>query len=299
MEPFAMPAPGPRNYLLAIDGSVHANRAAEYVARRAAKLGPCQVHLVDVHAVLVPGAVDHRDLLAEAEVETAVARRLLDAAGIAYQFHAEFGDPANRIVERARSGACQEVVVGSRGMGALGNLALGSVAYKIVHLSTVPVTVVPNPFGAAGLDLEDGEGVHRILLAVDGSEPSAKAVEYVCALRQSAVPVQVRLLNVQIFMASGNVRRFISQEAIDAYCQAEGEAALTPARKALQAAGLSCDEVVVTGHVAQTIVKEAMQSGCTRIVMGTRGHGAIANIFVGSSALQVMHLSEIPVTMVK
>ncbi len=294
-----MPAPGLRHYLLAIDGSVHANRAAEYVTRRAARLGPCQVDLVVVHAVLVPGAVDHRDLLAAAGGETAVARRLLDAAGIAYQFCPESGDPANRILERVHSGACQEVVVGSRGMGALGNLALGSVAYKIVHLSTVPVTVVPNPFGAAALDLEDGEDVHRILLAVDGSESSARAVEYVCALRQSAVPVQVRLLNVQIFMASANVRRFISQEDIDAYCQTEGETALAPARKALQAAGLYGDELVVIGHVARTIVKEAMQSGCTRIVMGTRGHGAIANILVGSSALQVIHLSEIPVTLVK
>ena len=294
-----MPAPNPRHYLLAVDGSVHANRAAEYVTRRAARLGPCEVDLVAVHAVRVPGAEDHGDLLTEAGGETAVARRLLDGAGIAYQFHAEFGDPANRIVERARFGACQEVVVGSRGMGALENLALGSVAYKIVHLSPVPVTVVPNPFGAGGLDLEDGEGVHRILLAVDGSEPSAKAVDYVCALRQSAVPVQVRLLNVQIFLASGNVQRFISKEAIDAYWRAEGEAALAPAKKALQVAGISCDELVVNGHVAQNIVKESMQSGCTRIVMGTRGHGAIANIFVGSSALQVMHLSELPVTLVK
>ncbi len=294
-----MIGPRPRKYLIATDGSVHATRAAEYIARRAAKLGPCEVHLLHVHTAVIAGSPEHQDLALRAATHTASARAMLDAAGVACQVHGELGDPVRRILEQVHAQNCDEVVAGSRGMGALGNFALGSVAYKIVHLSTVPVTVVPNPFGAAALDLEDAEDVHRILLAVDGSEPSARAVEYVCALRQSAVPVQVRLLNVQIFMASANVRRFISQEDIDAYCQAEGETALAPARKALQAAGLYGDELVVTGHVARTIVKEAMQSGCTRIVMGTRGHGAIANILVGSSALQVIHLSEIPVTLVK
>ena len=33
--------------------------------------------------------------------------------------------------------------------------------------------------------------------------------------------------------------------------------------------------------------------------MGTRGLGALANVVVGSTALQVMHLAQIPVTLVK
>jgi nucleotide-binding universal stress UspA family protein len=33
--------------------------------------------------------------------------------------------------------------------------------------------------------------------------------------------------------------------------------------------------------------------------MGTRGLGALASVVVGSTALQVVHLSEIPVTLVK
>jgi nucleotide-binding universal stress UspA family protein len=35
-----------------------------------------------------------------------------------------------------------EVVMGTRGMGALGTLLLGSVAYRVVHLVHVPVTLV-------------------------------------------------------------------------------------------------------------------------------------------------------------
>jgi nucleotide-binding universal stress UspA family protein len=288
-------------FLLAIDGSAHADRAAGYLARRAAGLRPCEVHIVNVLAPRIAGLLtpQQQDLVLEAGSETAAARRMLDAAGIAYRFHSELGNPADRIVDLARSNACDEVVVGSRGMGALDSIALGSIAYKIVHLSPVPVTVVPNPFDASDLELEDGDAIHRILLPVDGSAPAAKAVEYVCALRDARIPVEVRLLNVQIPIVSGHVRRFVSQETIDAYCRAEGEEALGAAKKALRAAGLAFYEDIQIGHAGEIIVREALHRGCTRIVMGTRGLGAVANVMVGSTALQVLHRSEIPVTLVK
>ena len=289
----------PYKFLLAIDGSAHANRAAEYLARRAAGLRPCEVHLVNVLALRIADLLtpQQQDLLLEAGSETAAARRMLDAAGIAYRFHSELGNPVDRIVDLIRSQACDEVVVGSRGMSALDSFAFGSVAYKIVHLSPVPVTVVPNPAGASALEL--GDGIHRILLPVDGSEPAAKAVEYVCAQRDARIPVEVRLLNVQIPIASGNVRRFVSQETIDAYCRAQGEGALGAAKKALHAVGMAFNEQIVVGHAGQTIASQASHWGCARIVMGTRGLGALANVVVGSTALQVVHLSQIPVTLVK
>ena len=291
----------PYRFLLAIDGSSHANRATEYLARRAWKLRPCEVHLVMVRspriADLLTGA--QHDLLLQAGEETQASRRMLDAAGIAYRFHSELGDPAQEIIGLIRSLKCDEVVVGSRGMSALDGLALGSVAYKIVHESPVPVTVVPNPHGASELDLEDGEEKHRVLLPVDGSQPAARAVEYVCALRDARVSVAVRLLNVQLAIASGNVRRFVSQETIDDYCRKESETALAGAKSALQAAGLDFESHMMVGHPGETIARQAQQWGCTRIVLGTRGLGALANVVVGSTALQVMHRSEIPVTLVK
>ncbi len=199
-----------------------------------------------------------QDLVLQAGSDTAVARRILDAAGIAYRFHSELGNPADRIVDLIRSQACDEVVVGSRGMSALDNLAFGSVAYKIVHLSPVPVTVVPNPSAHPNSDSKTAKELHRILLPVDGSKPAARAVDYVCALRDARVPVDVRLLNVQMPIASANVRRFVSQETIDAYCRAEGGVALGAAKKALQAAGMAFDEDIAVGHAGQIIARQAL-----------------------------------------
>jgi nucleotide-binding universal stress UspA family protein len=291
----------PYRYLLAVDGSAHANRAAGYLARCASRLRPCEIHIASVLAPRIADLLkpEQSKLLLESGAESEAARRILDTAGIAYRFHSELGESAQKIVDLARSEACDEIVVGSRGMSALDSLALGSVAYKVVHLSPVPVTVVPNPLDTSDPTLEEPERTHRILLAVDGSEASTKAVEYVCALRDARAPVEVRLLNVQIPIASGNVRRLVSQAIIDAYFHDEGLQALDTAKRALQAAGISFKEEIQIGHAGEAIVKEAMQRGCTRIVMGTRGHGALASVIVGSTALQVLHRSELPVTLVK
>src|SRR6185295_19141595 len=292
---------GPYRLLLAIDGSVHANRATAYVAERLSQLRDCEVHVAFVRSQRILGLLTapQNEAILQAGTETEAARRMLDAAGIGYQFHSELGDPVRAILGLIRSQACNEAVVGSRGMSALDGLTLGSVAYKIVHEAPVPVTVVPNPHNANELDLEDGGKVHRILLAADGSKESGHAIDYVCGLRDARVPVQIRLLNVQLPIASGNVRRFISQEDIDNFCRQESESALASAKHALHAAGLDFESHMRVGHPAETIAGEAQLWGCTRIVMGTRGLGALANLVVGSTALQVLHRSEIPVTLVK
>ena len=288
-------------YLLAVDGSAHANRAASYLARYGSRLRPSEIHVVSVLGPRIADLLkpEQTKVLLESGAESAAARRILDTAGIAYRFHSEMGDPAQKIVELARAEACDEIVVGSRGMSALDNLALGSVAYRVVHLSPVPVTVVPNPIDTSDPTVAEPERMHRILLAVDGSEASTKAVEYVCALRDARMPFNVRLLNVQLPIASGNVRRLVSQAIIDAYLRDEGLLALDTAKKALQAAGISFKDEILIGHAGEAIVMESLQRGCTRIVMGTRGRGAVASLLVGSTALQVLHRSELPVTLVK
>jgi nucleotide-binding universal stress UspA family protein len=50
--------------------------------------------------------------------------------------------PARAILEHARDLDATLIVLGSRGLGALGGLLLGSVAHKIVQLSSCPVLVV-------------------------------------------------------------------------------------------------------------------------------------------------------------
>ena len=46
------------------------------------------------------------------------------------------------LAKRAEELGCDEIIMGTRGMGAIGNLVMGSVATKVVHLAGIPVTLV-------------------------------------------------------------------------------------------------------------------------------------------------------------
>jgi len=53
----------------------------------------------------------------------------------------EIGEPATCIIAFADKTRCDEIVVGSRGLGGIKGVFLGSVANKVIHISTLPVVV--------------------------------------------------------------------------------------------------------------------------------------------------------------
>lgn len=66
----------------------------------------------------------------------------LKAAGVAHTLHVLMGDPAPRILERAAAIKASLILMGTRGHGPISSVMLGSVAYKVVHASSLPVTLL-------------------------------------------------------------------------------------------------------------------------------------------------------------
>ena len=52
------------------------------------------------------------------------------------------GEIAETITKDASDRHCDMIVMGTRGMGTIGSLLMGSVATKVVHLADVPVALV-------------------------------------------------------------------------------------------------------------------------------------------------------------
>jgi nucleotide-binding universal stress UspA family protein len=139
----------------------------------------------------------------------------------------------------------------------------------------------------------------KLLVPVDGSESSHRAIEHAIDLANRITGIEIHLVNVQPPIVSGEVVMFVGQDTINKYHQEESEKALKNGRALLDEAGIAWTAHAKTGHVAETIVRTGKDMGCYLIVMGTRGMSPIKNLVLGSVATQVIHLTDIPVTLVK
>ncbi|MBB5348037.1 universal stress protein [Desulfoprunum benzoelyticum] len=139
----------------------------------------------------------------------------------------------------------------------------------------------------------------KILIPIDGSAHAQRAVNQVLDLAASGAVLEIFLLNVQIPIASGHARMFVSKDDVDAYHREEGLAALADARARFEGAGLPCSHHIAVGRVAETIVRFARERGVDKIVMGTHGRGGLAEVLMGSVAREVLRDSPVPVLLVK
>lgn len=144
----------------------------------------------------------------------------------------------------------------------------------------------------ASRDVEAGR-VCKILVPVDGSENSARAVRLVIRLHAKLAPLAVHLLHVQV-----PVLPIGDESANPQSTGVAAGAALTAAKALLDAAAVPYSSEIASGHVGSTIVSYARERGCDGIVMGTRGVGSTEQL-LGSIARQVVQHAEMPVTLVK
>lgn len=139
----------------------------------------------------------------------------------------------------------------------------------------------------------------KILLPVDGSAHSDRATQHVIAMLQGCGGHQVLLINVQAPIDAPEIRSHMRADEIEAMQTSRGGDALASARTLLEKAAIACKPGVLLGPVAETIARYASDQGCDQIVMGTRGLGALGGMLMGSVTTKLLHLTSLPVTLVK
>jgi nucleotide-binding universal stress UspA family protein len=138
----------------------------------------------------------------------------------------------------------------------------------------------------------------KVIVPVDGSESSLHALG-VAIDRVGLGSASLHLLNVQLPIASGMVRMFVSQEAIDRYHAEESERALGSAKAWLERVRVPYKQIVRVGHPYEIIADYANPENNDEIIMGSRGLGMIGTLTLGSVAAKVIHIATVPVTIVK
>ena len=140
----------------------------------------------------------------------------------------------------------------------------------------------------------------KILLAVDGSEISLRAVRsLIDHVQWFADKPTVHLLAVHPPIPVGLATQHVGQAALERYYREEGETMLAAARQLLEAALLPHTPHIHVGEPAAIIVRLAGELGCDLICMGSHGHGVLQNAILGSVATRVLHLARVPVLLAK
>lgn len=140
----------------------------------------------------------------------------------------------------------------------------------------------------------------KILIALDGSEHANRAIDAVGTMAKSSLELEAILLCVSpepIFYGDYTAATI---QMIEEDQKKQQDAILAVATERAKAQGLKVSQPErAYGVVANEIVRVANEKQVDQIAMGTRGMGAMGNMFLGSVAQRVVHQSPVPVLLVK
>lgn len=294
--------------VVGVDGSARSQEALDWALVEAGSRG------VPLTAVLAwepswkdgPRPSEPADFSHLADLKQDQVLTLLDEArhrtGVDAVTHAEQvqGSAATALLARAEHS--EMLVVGSRGLGRLGRLVLGSVSSAVVQGATqVPVTVVRS----AGDDEADDAGAPaaadappRVVVGVDGSRTSVHALRHGLEVARRRGSVLDAVFCWQIVTLAPLPDSWGWTPPIDDYEKFAGE----QLDRALEAAGVDLPEdqvrrSVVHAHPAKGLLEAS--EGAERLVVGNRGTGGFDRLLLGSVSRQAVEYATCPVTVVR
>ena len=277
----------PTSILVATDGSEDAALAVRAAADLSNRAGS---ELQVVHVWRRPtflgyslveadeGSYDAREeaerLLEEQAEQTRAARGTVAGA------HLREGRPAEEISELVKELSIGLVVIGSRGLGPVKRLVMGSVSEGVVDLAPCPTLVV-----------RGGEGVwppSRLIVGDDGSEEARRAGELAVGMGKlfGARVLLVRVYpSVPVFKARKIVHVRASREILK-----KGERSLRERAAELESAVGTRPETRVVSGDAAAVIQEAAERGeePTLVAVGRRGLGAVRYSTLGGVSADVL-----------
>ena len=134
----------------------------------------------------------------------------------------------------------------------------------------------------------------RVLLAVDGSEHSAKAVPVAADIAKKS-DGEVLVFHVHEY----HVAKGVPYQVEDGL---QARELVDEVTKELTGTGVKARGIVerhVVGQAARAILNEAETEGADAIVMGSRGRSELGGLLLGSVAHKVIQLSHCPVVIAR
>jgi nucleotide-binding universal stress UspA family protein len=286
----------PNKILLATDGSEDATlagRAAIELSKRTAS----ELHVVHSWQSVPSARFEsfiRAQLKQEAEELLAEQEKLMEAGGgkIAGT-HLRRGPAVDEILNLAEELEAGLIVMGSRGMGPVQRLVMGSVSEGVVHHARCPVLVLRG--GRAAWPPS------RVVIGDDSSEDAREAGELAARIGKLFGTTTLQLVRAYPSLPEADPEgRGLDPRMVDDELRREQGALEARATEIEEASGIRPRARIAVGDPAASLI-EAAEEGAperTLIAVGSRGLGAVQRLWLGSVSTKVLRASRGPVLVV-
>jgi nucleotide-binding universal stress UspA family protein len=139
----------------------------------------------------------------------------------------------------------------------------------------------------------------KILLAVDGSPYTRHMLAYLAAHEEWLAPSsQFTVLHALLPLPNG-LAALLSDADVRARYETEAEEAFKPIRRFLEMHAIDAQFVHQVGDPGKLVAASAEKGRFDLVMLGSHGHGAIANVVLGSVATKVLAHCKVPVLVVR
>lgn len=285
--------------VVGVDGSDASIGAVAYAANTAAKR---RIQLVVVTTYSMPAALFAEGMVPpqpvydelEKECMPIIDRAVETARKISPDLQVSHavveGNPAQVLIDYSRS--AKVVVLGSRGLGGIKGMVLGSVSAAVASHAYCPVVVTRE-------DTDDLDQSGPVVVGIDGSEISAKATEWAFA---EASARNTRLVAVHTWM-DPQVQAAAAGIALteDDWQQLEEQQMQTLAERlagfSSRYPDVTVERVVTRDRAVRALVEQS--EGAQLVVVGSHGRGGFTGMVLGSTSRALLQASPCPVMVVR
>jgi len=278
-------------WALAPAGVLARRAGATIVLVRAPNVEPAYAGAESAYGLIYPQQAVGRSSAEARDYLRAIQTRLT-ARGIANRTVVAEGDPATAIVDLASQSKADLIVMSSHGYSGLARWLLGSVAEKVLRAAECPELVVRSQ-----------QALRHVLITLDGTELSARAVEPAIEIAQ-ALGANVTVLRVVPELADEQIHaldqfetglgpRLVQEVREDAECY------LQKVAERFDELGLHINAEVRSGPAANAILEYAVHHAIDVIAMATHGRSGLQRWVYGSVTEKVLRAADTSMLVVR
>lgn len=287
--------------VVAVDGSTASNNAVRWAANTAMKRD-IPLRLATSYTMpqylyaegMVPSEELFSDLQAEAMEKIEAARELAHevAPDILIGHTVAEGSPIDMLLEMSED--VTMIVLGSRGLGGLSGMVMGSVSAAVVSHASCPVVVVREDN-----NVTENNKYGPVVVGVDGSDVSAKATEYAFAEADARDAELIAIHTWMDMQAQSSLAGLAAAQNQWEAIEAQQAQVLTERLAPLveKYPNVAVTKIITRDRPVRALAEQA--DSAQLLVVGSHGRGGFRGMLIGSTSRALLQCAPCPMMVVR